>query len=82
MPGLKDGFPCGKNQETLNTSVLQCGGDQSWSVPECSLELNMSQEQRDMEFPANPDVIMYFPTMIQYIFKLSSGHPKYLCTTE
>lgn len=46
----------------------QCGGDQSWSVPECSLELNMSQGQRDMEFPANSDVIIYFSTEIQYIF--------------
>lgn len=60
MPGIKDGFPCGKNQGTWKTSVFQGGGDQSWHMPECSLELNRSQGQRDMESSANSDVIMDF----------------------
>lgn len=82
MLGLKDGFPCGKNRKTSKTFVFQCGGEKSWDMPECSLELNMSQGQRDKEFSANSDVIMYFSTKIQHIFKLSFGHPKYVCTTE
>lgn len=41
-----------ENFENFSASV---GGDYSWHMPECSLELNMSQGQRDMEFSANSD---------------------------